>query len=236
MGLGTSVPTGPRKARPAAAGRKGVAAPIEDDEPETNPIVDIVLGAVVHTGYSLRTAFRRARASHAERRAAEAAAWRDDEVEPSLDGHAPVVERREPSVAPSPRRIHAPVEPAFDAEPEISPRINARPSYDDTELDYPDEAEDDMPFVADVPAAPVASHQQRGDSRFHPVDPAKPRVAAPGAASGARPAHDARGPGLVPRRTRRLRAAAAEPAVRAQAPGPLARACARAARSHGAPA
>ncbi|UJW84454.1 DNA translocase FtsK [Devosia sp. SL43] len=186
MGLGTSVPTRPQKGKPAAAtaaGRKGVAAPVEDDERETNPVVDIVLGAMVHTGYSLRTAFRRARASHAERRAAEAATWRDDEVEPSLDGHAPVVDRREPSATP--RRIHAPVEPgfgtepAFDAEPEISPRINARPSYDDTELDYPDEAEDDIPFVPDTPVAPVANHQQRGDSRFHPVDPTKPRVAAP---------------------------------------------------------
>nr|WP_295890631.1 DNA translocase FtsK [uncultured Devosia sp.] len=189
MGLGSSIPTGPRKPVPAAAGRKGVTTPVEADEPETNPIVDIVLGAVVHTGYSLRTAFRRARASHAERRAAEAATWRDDEVEPSLDGHAPVAERREPSVAPaSPRRIHAPIdrersfenEPAFAAEPEMSPRINARPSYDDTELDYPDEAEeDDIPFVPEMPSAPPANHHQRGDSRFHPVDPAKPRVAAP---------------------------------------------------------
>ena len=177
MGLGTAVPSGPRKVAPVA-GRKS-AAPVEDeDEPETNPVVDIVLGALVHTGYSLRTAFRRARASHAERRAAEAASWRDDEVEPSLDGQAPAGERREPSLSPAqPRRIHAPAEPAF--EPEVSPRINARPSYDDTELDYPDEAEDNMPFVADVPAAPVPSHQQRGDSRFHPVDPARPRVTAP---------------------------------------------------------
>ena len=177
MGLGTAMPTGPRKVA-SVAGRKS-AGPLEDeDEPETNPVVDIVLGALVHTGYSLRTAFRRARASHAERRAAEAASWRDDEVEPSLDGHAPSGERREPSLSPAqPRRIHAQVEPAF--EPDVSPRINARPSYDDTELDYPDETEDDMPFVADAPAAPVASHQQRGDSRFHPVDPARPRVTAP---------------------------------------------------------
>jgi S-DNA-T family DNA segregation ATPase FtsK/SpoIIIE len=181
MGLGTAVPSGPRKVAPVA-GRKNAAPAEDEDEPETNPVVDIVLGALVHTGYSLRTAFRRARASHAERRAADAASWRDDEVEPSLDGHAPAGERREPSLSPAqPRRIHAPAEPAFEPafEPEVSPRINARPSYDDTELDYPDEAEDDMPFVADVPAAPVASHQQRGDSRFHPVDPARPRVTAP---------------------------------------------------------
>ena len=172
MGLGNSVPTGPNKARAAAAGRKGaVAEPADADEPETNPIVDVALGAMVHMGYSLRTAFRRARASHAERRAADAASWRDDDVEPSLDG-GPAGERREPMVAATQRRIHAPVEPGMEptferaAEPEISPRINARPSYDDTELDYPDEPQDDdMPFVADLPV-PAASHRQQGDSRL----------------------------------------------------------------------
>ncbi|HEY8576753.1 MAG TPA: DNA translocase FtsK [Devosia sp.] len=189
MGLGQSVPTDPRK-KVAGAGKGAAAAASDDDEPETNPLLDVALGALVHMGYSVRTAFRRARASHAERHAAEQASWRDEEVEPSLDGHAPVVERREPVVAPATRRIHAPVEPQFQAEPsfaqapvesEISPRINARPSYDETELDYPDEVEDDVPFVPDLPA-PVVNHQQRGDSRFHPVDPAKPRVVAPPAA------------------------------------------------------
>ncbi|HLV84883.1 MAG TPA: DNA translocase FtsK [Devosia sp.] len=186
MGLGTSVPTGPRKTAAAGATRKGAAA-AQADEPETNPIVDIALGAVVHVGYSLRTAYRRARQSHAERQAADAASWREDEVEPSLDGRAP--DQYAPTVASAQRRIHAPVEPAFaapfSAEPapqmaaDTSARINARPSYDDTELDYPDEVDDDIPFIADAPSAPAASHHQRGDSRFHPVDPAKPRVAAP---------------------------------------------------------
>jgi S-DNA-T family DNA segregation ATPase FtsK/SpoIIIE len=174
MGLGSAVPTGPRKS--AAAPRKGAAPAAEADEPETNPLVDIVLGALVHTGYSLRTAFRRARASHAD-----AASWRDEEVEPSLDGNAAAAARREPMLAP--QRPHAPVEPQFGASPAgpaVSPRINARPSYDETELDYPEEAEDDMPFVPETPLAPpAASHQQRGDSRFHPLDPARPRVAAP---------------------------------------------------------
>jgi S-DNA-T family DNA segregation ATPase FtsK/SpoIIIE len=188
MGLGSSVPTGPKK---GAAGRKGAAAAAEADEPETNPIVDIVLGALVHWGYTLRTAFRRARENHAERRAADAATWREDEVEPSMDGHAePEVERREPSIAPTQRRIHAPVEASFEREPAfvetpaVSPRINARPSYDDSEIDYPEEAEDDTPYAPDAyvpePAAPpVVNHQQRGDSRFTPVDPTKPRVTAP---------------------------------------------------------
>ncbi|WP_248304869.1 DNA translocase FtsK [Devosia sp. FKR38] len=194
MGLGSSVPTGPRKPAAATAGRKGAAAAAQEmDEPETNPIIDVALGAMVHMGYSLRTAFRRARASHAERRAADAATWRDDEVEPGLDD-APVAraatpDRREPAVAPAPRRIHAPVEhsvePAFADTPvpaasaEVSSRINARPSYDEDEIDYPDEHEDDIPFVPDLPVAPVVNHRQQGDSRFHPVDPAKPRVTAP---------------------------------------------------------
>ena len=193
MGLGQSVPTGPRKkgAAASASGRKSVSADV-DDEPETNPVLDVALGAMVHMGYSMRTAFRRARANHAERRAAEEATWRDDDMEPSMDGREPVVDRREPAMAPSTRRIHAPVEPAFQAEPSfdepsyrdepvVSPRVNARPSYDDTELDYPEEVEDDaVPFVPDLPATqPPVNHQQRGDSRFHPVDPAKPRVTAP---------------------------------------------------------
>jgi S-DNA-T family DNA segregation ATPase FtsK/SpoIIIE len=184
MGLGKSVPTGPNKSKAQAASRRGGAAAqsVEEDEPETNPLVDVALGAMVHMGYSMRTAFRRARANHAEKRAADAASWRDDDVEPRLDG-AP--DRREPVIAPAPRRIHAPIEPMVEpmmeraAEPELSARINARPSYDDTELDYPDEPEDDaVPFVTDVPA-PVVNHRQQGDSRFHPADPTKPRVTAP---------------------------------------------------------
>ncbi|WP_224704461.1 DNA translocase FtsK [Devosia aquimaris] len=193
MGLGSSVPTGPRKPASAATGRKGAAAAAQEvDEPETNPIIDVALGAMVHMGYSLRTAYRRARANHAERRAADAATWRDEEVEPGLET-APAArtagaERREPALTPAPRRIHAPVEhavePAFEDEPglaaapETASRINARPSYDEDELDYPDEADDDIPFVPDVPA-PAVNHRQQGDSRFHPVDPAKPRVTAP---------------------------------------------------------
>ncbi|WDR00244.1 DNA translocase FtsK [Devosia sp. J2-20] len=188
MGLGASVPTGPRKPAKSARGAAANTAAPQTDEPETNPIVDIALGAVVHMGYSLRTAYRRARESHAERHAAEAASWREDEVEPSLDGKGSADQRHEPALAPTQRRIHAPVEPAFTADftaepahhvtPEVSARINARPSYDDTELDYPDEVEDDMPFVTDVPVAPT-NHRQQGDSRFHPADPSKPRVTAP---------------------------------------------------------
>jgi len=167
MGLGTAV--APAPARKGAGASRAAAAPAEEDEPDSNPVLDIVLGAVVHTSYSLRTAFRRARESHAARRAAEQQAEDFEGVEPSLDG-APL--RREPSIAPAQPRLDAPVEPGF-----VSARVNAAPAYDDTEIDYPDEAEDDVLPVPE--AAVMPNHQQRGDSRFHPVDPTRPRVAAP---------------------------------------------------------
>jgi S-DNA-T family DNA segregation ATPase FtsK/SpoIIIE len=170
MGLGTSVPVKPAK---ASASRKAA----EEDEREPNPVVEVAMGAVVHMGYSLRTAFRRAKAEHAARRAAEVEEAFDHDNEPSLDGQRvpETAPQREPVVG-SPRRIHAPAQPV---EPSFEPsaRIMAQPAYDDTAIDYPEEDEDDgVPFVPD---ATIASRTQRGDSRFHPVDPAAPRVTAP---------------------------------------------------------
>ncbi|KKB78948.1 cell division protein FtsK [Devosia soli] len=180
MGLGTAVPVKPEK--PSA--RKAAAIAEDDEEEETNPLMDVALGAVVHMGYSLRTAWRRARAAQAARHG-EDEDWREHEQEPGIEitPVAPVRGAVEPVLA-SPRRIHAPVEPAFEAEPVVAaPRVNARPAYDETEIDYPDEVEDDaIPFVPDMPISQhpaVASHTQRGDSRFQPVDHAAPRVVAP---------------------------------------------------------
>jgi len=170
MGLGATVSAAPQK-QSAAAARRGQMAAAADDEPETNPLVDIVLGAVVHTGYSLRTAFRRARENHAQRREEEATSFRDNDREPSIDASVePAMDRQEPAMAPTQRRIHAPIEPVM--EPRAEPRINAPSDYDDTEIDYPDEPEDDnLPFVPDAPVPAVANHHQRGDSRFHPAPP-----------------------------------------------------------------
>jgi DNA segregation ATPase FtsK/SpoIIIE, S-DNA-T family len=198
MGLGTARPVNPQKA--AAPGARRTAAAAEEDEPETNPLVDIALGAMVHMGYSLRTAFRRARASHAERRKAEEAPWRDDDLEPSLDGRTGPgsADRREPQIGAVQRRIHSPVEPTMEPSLGASPRINARPSYDDSELDYPEESDyDDVPFVPDAPAPVAPSHRQQGDSRFHPAERGgvSPRVAAPAPrpVQGARMAREAQG-------------------------------------------
>ena len=197
MGLGHTISAAPQKLS-AAAARRGQPA-VADDEPETNPLVDIVLGAMVHTGYSLRTAFRRARENHAQRRAEETS-FRSGDREPDLDVSVePSMDRREPSLAPTQRRIHAPAEPAFEGS-RAEPRINVPSAYDDTELEYPDEPEyDDLPFVPEQPVPPaVVNHHQRGDSRFHPAPPPSgisPRVAAPPArpVQGQRVAREAQG-------------------------------------------
>lgn len=185
MGLGTAVPVKAAK----AGSRKSAAADLEDER-EPNPLVEVAMGAMVHLGYSMRTAFRRARAEHAARRQA------DDvgefaHTEPSLDGEAPaVVVDREPVMANPQRRIHAPVSHAVEPSFEPSARIQSQPDYDDTAIDYPDEPEEDeVPFVADVP---VVNRTQRGDSRFHPADPAAPRTAVAVAAPAPRPAQGQR--------------------------------------------
>ncbi|ODT69466.1 MAG: cell division protein FtsK [Pelagibacterium sp. SCN 63-23] len=194
MGLGTAIP-----ARPQKTGRKAAAQDEPGDEREPNPILEVALGALVHAGYSLRTAFRRARADYQARRAAEEQDrfeyGQEPNIEPNMDG-APVAQaagniRREPVAVEPQRRIHAPVEPAF--EPRA--RILEQPDYDDTAVDYPEENEDeDVPFVPDVPRMP---HTQRGDSRFHPVDHSAPRVAvaapAPRPAQGQRVFREAQG-------------------------------------------
>ena len=179
MGLGAAVPAKPQK---AGAARRADA----EDERDPNPLVEVAMGAIVHMGYSLRTAFRRARAAHAERRAAEQMDDFDHAAEPRMDGGAPeVVVDREPVMASPQRHIHA---PARYAEPSFEPsaRILAQPAYDDTAIDYPEE-DDDIPFVPD---APLPNRTQRGDSRFHPADPAAPRV--PVAAPAPRPAQGQR--------------------------------------------
>jgi len=192
MGLGTFIPTVPQKS--GARARQPVEEAV--DEPEPNPLVEVALGAIVHMGYSLRTAFRRARANHAARRAAQDMAPFDHDREPSVaPGTAPdSAADREPVIAVPQRRIHAPAAPQVEPSFAPGPRVNAPTDYDDTAIDYPDEDDGDLPFVPDAPAGARA---QRGDSRFHPVDPAAPRVAvaapAPRPAQGQRVFREAQG-------------------------------------------
>lgn len=172
MGLGTAIPTAPRK------GRKAEEADDQADEREPNPLVEVAMGAVVHMGYSLRTAFRRARAHHAARHADEQD-WRESAAEPGLSPQEPAMRPAEPSFAPTQRRIHAPAVPVEPVMETVTARVNARLAYDETEIDYPEEVEDDVPFVPQAPAPAVVNHAQRGDSRFTPVDHSAPRVTAP---------------------------------------------------------
>ncbi len=154
LGLGAiALPKMPAAA--PAQGKKGKAAPAAD-EPEKNGVLDVVIGAAVHLGFSASTALRRAivkaRENAAARREAEAQPWRDGAVEPAMAGGAPRVlpeGRQEPQLHVE-RRIFAPQQPEAAA-------------YED---DYADEEIDEIAPVA--PARP-------------PRVTAPPRRPAPGA-------------------------------------------------------
>ncbi|MHB1110281.1 MAG: DNA translocase FtsK 4TM domain-containing protein, partial [Devosia sp.] len=135
MGLGrVTMPAMPKGGNKAPAGARR-SANDADLEPDRDSLFDIAIGALVHLGFSARSAFRRARANLKEKREAE---WRGGAVEPSLHGHAAQSDgRREPTLSAGRRAIGAsPNEPAFD----------------DTELEYPDDPlADAMPY--EPPAA-----------------------------------------------------------------------------------
>ena len=100
----------PAAAPKPAAGQRTAASEARTDKPERepNPIVAIAIGALVHLGFSLRTAFKRARASARQRRE-EAETWRDGAVEPGLDGRPAAREdgRREPMLVAERRGFSA---------------------------------------------------------------------------------------------------------------------------------
>jgi S-DNA-T family DNA segregation ATPase FtsK/SpoIIIE len=153
LGLGTIAL--PRRTAPAVKpGKKGAAA---EEDVDRNGILDVVIGAFVHLGFSAQTALRRsiarARDNAAARREADAAPWREGGVEPSMAGRVPTIGdgRQEPQLHVE-RRIFSPSQP------------------EDTDLDYPEEDEDELP-----------------------VAPARPRVAAPARrpAPGSRAAREA---------------------------------------------
>ncbi|MBI4922175.1 MAG: DNA translocase FtsK 4TM domain-containing protein [Devosia nanyangense] len=136
----------PQAAAPKAR-TKGKAAAA--DEPDRNGILDVAIGALVHLAFSAQTALRRAiaraRDNAAARREAEAAAWRDGAVEPSMAGRTPLVSpdvRVEPQLTSGRLRFAPMPEPAF-------------------EDDYPAEEEDEEIAVAPARAARVAAPAKR---------------------------------------------------------------------------
>jgi S-DNA-T family DNA segregation ATPase FtsK/SpoIIIE len=128
LGLGTvGLPRLPERSARAPRARPA------GDEPERSSVLDVVLGALVHFGFSAHTALRRAiaraRDNAAARREADAAPWREDGREPQVAGPAPAELRREPQLA---RTAYAPEpedeadEPEADLPPPVAPARPAR--------------------------------------------------------------------------------------------------------------
>jgi S-DNA-T family DNA segregation ATPase FtsK/SpoIIIE len=112
MGLGkVSMPTLPRRGGRRIAPGVRVADDGDDIEPERDSILDVVIGGVVHLGYSAAAAFRRARAHLKEKReqADAAADLRRTAAEPSLDAaqRAPDADGRREPVLVAERRLAA---------------------------------------------------------------------------------------------------------------------------------
>ncbi len=145
LALGLGAVTLPRLPAAPARGAKGKAAAAADDDGERNGVLDVIIGGLVHLGFSTqaaaRRAFAKARENAAARREAEAAAWREGAVEPSMNGtRAPAAPpvladvRQEPQLTVE-RRIFAPSQPEETSEDDY----------------YPEEPEEDVPVA---PARP----------------------------------------------------------------------------------
>jgi S-DNA-T family DNA segregation ATPase FtsK/SpoIIIE len=171
MGLGKvtipRMPAGKVKTKAAPKGAR-VTDDEDDIEPEGNSIFDVAFGAMMHLGYSARTAFRRARNNLREKRAAEVehAQWRESgAVEPSLAGaraaaasadarQEPTLERRAMTIG---GREEFDDEAGFDDEPAFAPDLD-----------------DDVMYEAPAPSRPL-----RGPAARLGQPPAAPRVTAP---------------------------------------------------------
>jgi S-DNA-T family DNA segregation ATPase FtsK/SpoIIIE len=159
MGLGKFAL--PKVSMPAAATKgkgKSKTAPVvepeardDDGDADRDSVFDVILGAAVHMGYSATSAFKRARAGIAARKAAEAEAesLRTDGMEPSMGGATRVA----PQVQVQPQ-VQSPVQPtlggntpytAARAEPQMDRRINLAPADE-----YEAEEDDEPPFEADA--------------------------------------------------------------------------------------
>jgi S-DNA-T family DNA segregation ATPase FtsK/SpoIIIE len=169
MGLGKvtmpALPAG--KIKRIAPGVK-VADDGDDIEPERSSFMDVVVGGLVHLGYSSASAFKRARAHIKEKRQEEAdAQWRSA-TEPQMDARAPVAapaaERREPVMV-------------------TERRITSRDDYDEPEEAVEAELSDDDLYPADIDDEPEEM----------PVPARRARVSAPAPrpARGVRAAREA---------------------------------------------
>ena len=131
LGLGT-IPAS-IGAKSGKTATKGAAPAVDEDRPERDGILSVVIGGIVHLAFSAQTSLRRAIQSAKERREAEAPEWRGDE-EPTLERRyaAAKYAAGEPGIVVSERRIAA-----------------AEPEYADDEETF----EDDEEEVAVAPKA-----------------------------------------------------------------------------------
>ncbi|MDR3475675.1 MAG: DNA translocase FtsK [Devosia sp.] len=141
----------------------------QEEEPDSpgSAFFDIVLGAAVHLGYAARTAFRRAQARAKQKRQAEDEPWRDNAIEPRLDGHLAAL-NRDPTIAVERRPINIQTGPIGDQDEAIGD--------EDDDLDMAEDAyEPPMAPTANRPAAAV----RRIEPRVTPQSVPTPRVMAP---------------------------------------------------------
>jgi S-DNA-T family DNA segregation ATPase FtsK/SpoIIIE len=116
-----------------------------EDRPERDSVLDIIIGAFVHFGFSVRTAFRRAMEKNAERLAAQRAS-----AEPRLDPFAESAQRREP-------RVIADTEDPY-AEADYEPEAD----YEDLEEMDEDGADEEPALRASPRVAPRAPRVRPG--------------------------------------------------------------------------
>jgi len=164
---------------PARANAKGKVA--ATDRPDGNGVLDVMIGGMVHLGFSARTAFRRAiaqaRANAAARREAEAAEWRDGAQEPSVAPRTPDVrvlpeDRREPSITVDRRYT------AAGAAPHIEPAFDDDAETDDADFDpaYAEESVEDDVVIAPLRPTRVSAPAKRPAPSQRAVREAQPSL------------------------------------------------------------
>ena len=123
LGLGTVPATfGGR----SATARSRAAAAADEDRPERDSVLSVVIGGVVHLAFSAQSALRRAIESAKERRETEATDWRSEE-EPTLE------------------RRYAAARSTAGTEPQVNQRrIAAAADQDEVEDEGLDEPEDEV--------------------------------------------------------------------------------------------
>jgi DNA segregation ATPase FtsK/SpoIIIE, S-DNA-T family len=151
MGLGwIALPALPEV---SAKGKRGRAADEEAEDgdeiaPERGGLFDVIIGGLVHLGYSAASAFRRARSNLKEKRAAEAdAAWQQA-MEPQFGTHSRIYDntgRREPVLIDE-RRMTTPADEDYDyadepvLEDEEEEELEEDDEGDEEEADEEEEA------------------------------------------------------------------------------------------------